>query len=118
MPNKLNRRRRREGELPQRDEGSAELRAALSLGEAVITLDILAAARLNSLSDEFVEPADPDAVMQILVPVGLATKVSDALDGCSLELLKKFVMIDVESEARRVAQVATEAAPWGPVNAS
>lgn len=68
-------------------------RAARTFGEAVLALDALSVERLKRLSEELSDSSHADVIMPILTSVGLAAEVSDALDNCSVELLKKCVAL-------------------------
>lgn len=71
------------------DLRSVLLRAARTFGEAVVVLDALSVARLKRVTEEFSGPGYADVVMPIVASVALIIEVSDALDSCSVELLKK-----------------------------
>lgn len=77
--------------------------AARSIGEAFLFLDEISLARLNDLALSRVDPGKEEAVMPVMASAGLAPKLSDAFDKCSVELLKKGIGYNAEAGTSRDA---------------
>lgn len=78
------------------DRGSVLIEAARAIGEAAIALDSFTESRLHKLADECKEPGSAAVLAPVLLSTDLATELSDALDTCSVELLKKFLERDAK----------------------
>lgn len=78
------------------DRGTVLLEAARAIGEAAIALDSFTESRLHKLADDCKEPGHAAVLVPVLLSTGLATELGDALDTCSVELLKKFLDRDAK----------------------
>lgn len=87
------------GSATDEDHGSVLISAARSMGEAVLALDALGAERLKRLSDELEEPPNPEGVKPVFAAVGLAGKVSNFMDSCTVNLLEEWIVIERQKQA-------------------
>lgn len=93
------------------DHRSTLAAAARSFGEAVVALDAMSVTRMKSLSEEFEGPGHADAILPTLTSISLAVEVGDALDTCSVELLKKWVALEDTHVAPSVSSTPAPVVP-------
>lgn len=77
------------------DRGIVLLESARAFGKAVMVLDTLTSSRLDEVAHDCKRPGTAAVLVPVLVSTGLATELSDALDNCSVGLLKKYVDLKV-----------------------